>query len=262
MGTKATYEQEGRLSRAVRNLVDKSVVGVLDIEAVIGQVQQISDGKFAVAANLPDWYVSPELRLAQARQLNKQRKWGFKEADFPSVPEDTTKLWLLVVNLPGKGGKAALQRTVDDKWDLIEAPAGYTKYRSSELLTDPDHLRLAPGYDFTTGVYWVEFDPDTYQGKSPEVALKQADDNSERLAGTEVLDAIWQFPDWSLTWFRSGKPAPNLSGLQFRWDDGTVWSSVLYVLRWDVSRELKLHARWAGHGSSFWASPRVSGVRN
>ena len=220
-------------------------------------LQCVVDPSIRKSAVLPDWYVSPELRLERALQLNKQRKWGFRDTNFPTVPADTGKLWLLVVNLPSKGGKTALQRTVDDRWDLIDAPTGYTKYRNSALLTDPDHLRPAPGYNFVPGIYWVEFDPDAYQGKSPATALKQPQNNRERLAGTEVLDAIWQFPDWVLTWLRNGKPAPYLSGLQFCWDEKFDWSDVLYVNRWDDYRRVYLDSGWAGSANDSWASPRV-----
>lgn len=255
----ATVEQLFSVQARQNEIWRRLKAGSLNVDDVLAATQGILDCVYPtpLAHPLPDWYVSPELRLEQARQYNEQRKWGFSDTDFPSVPSDTGKLWLLVVNLPGKGGKAALQRTVDDRWELIEAPAGYTKYRYPELLTDPDHLRLAPGYDFTPGIYWVEFNPDAYQGKSPEAALQQSQVSGELLAGTEVLDAIWQFPGWVLTWFKDGKAAPNLSGLQFRWDDGSAWLYVLCVSLWDDDHRLELNALRADDAYDGWASPVV-----
>ncbi len=231
--------------------------GSLNVEDVLDATQGILDGIYPTrpVSALPSWYVSPELQLVRAFQANTERKWGFAEGAFPVLPPDSTKLWLLVVKLPNKGRVKGLQRTFDDRWDLIEAPAGYTKWRSSEFLTDPDHLRLAPGYEHTPGIYWVEFEPGTYQGKSPQAALEQS---AGDLVGTEALDAIWQFPDWSLSWFVDDTPAPNLSALQFRWDKtSTDWSRVPYLDRWDGRRRLGLRARWADDDGPSWASPSV-----
>lgn len=205
-------------------------------------------------SQLPSWYCSPEKQLEKAYAANAQRDWGFAESDFPTVPEDLTKLWLLVIKLSGKGRKKALQRTFDDRWELVQSPGGYTKWRDAEFRTDPNHLRMAPGYDFTPGITWVQFDPEAFPGKSPKTALAEGDG---WLAGTEVLDAIWQFPDWPLSWFRDGKCAPNMSALQFRWDKEAAWSHVPFVHRWDGGRQLELYARLAGYAAPRWASAVV-----
>lgn len=231
--------------------------GSLNVEDLLNVQQGLLDGVYSTRPVLPPWYTSPESRLEWARQLNVERDWDFRDEDFPLIPEDRTKRWLLVIKLPDKGKRKGLQRTFDDRWDLAEAPEGYTKWCRPDFRTDPDHLRMAPGYDFTPGITWVEFDPEAFQGKSPEAALERSQDGNSRLAGTEILDAIWQFPDWLLTWFMDGKPAPNLSGLQFRWDKGSSWSLVPYLHWWDDDRRLELGAGWAGLANGYWASPVV-----
>lgn len=209
--------------------------------------------------SMPRWYVDPEPRLALAIRANDERQWGFTAADFPSVPEDSDRLWLLVINLPDKGGKKGLERTVNELWDVIEPPSGYTKYRDPNFSADPDHLRLAPRYEYRPGIYWAEFDADAYQRLPPKAALKQSQFDHVRLGGTEVLMAVWQFPDWPLSWFNNGKPAPNLSGLRFRWRENAAWSGTPYLNRRDGIRQLGLFVHWAVNVSPDWASPVVGG---
>lgn len=226
-------------------------------ELAIGMIRALQQQRVP-----PTWYVAPMLQLERAFQANSQHSWGFVQSDFPTVPEDTSRLWLLVVNLHGNAEQEGLQRTFDAKWNIIVPPSGYTKYRDPTFRTDSDHLRLAPGQTFTPGIYWVEFEPDAYLGMSPKAALTQSTIDGVTPAGLAVIDAVWQFPDWTLDWFKNGTPAPNLMGLQFRWDEEADWSYVPYLNRRGGGRLLKLNARWAALAHRHWSSPVVRRVLN
>lgn len=275
MGIKLNYEQKGRLGDRLAELRRVTANGTRDYDWVMDAVQSLIDGKYSNSAvtvepsdpvgavvpqtsvfvnypdpTLPSWYVSPELRLEVALRANRDRGWGFAEADFPSLPEGPG-VWLLAIKLARKGRLKGLQRTFDDRWDLITGP----KWRDPGLKSDSEHLCLAPGYEYVPGVQWVPFDPNGFAGLSPTQALSQSTGD---LAGTEVLDAAWQFPEWKTCWFRDGNVAPNMSALQYRWSTAYAWAFSPCLYR--VDAELNLYACSAGYADPHWGSPRLRGV--
>jgi hypothetical protein len=203
---------------------------------------------------LPAWYISPEHQLERVKQLNVQRKWGFVDADFPSVPANfvprtDTEVLLFVGNLPQFKKLSSFRRTFNELWDLIVPPRGYSK------ICVVDQMRRVPGYQCRPGFYWVAFDPNAYHKLSPKAALEQSKVEGLKLAGLEVLWAALLFPDWAASWNGRSSPYPNLSGLQSKWQK--LWSGVPYFRRWDDGRRLKLHADGADYAGDGWSSPSV-----
>ncbi len=245
--------------------------GSLDPDNVRKALQDIIEGKFPeiklpkaaithVLAKQPSWYVSPEDQLKKVKAFNAALDWGFVTENIPAIPgswqHNPNEVLMLAVSLPPKGRKSGLHHTFDELWNLIEAPDGYTKWRWEELKATAKLLRQAPGYDYTPGIRWVVFNPNAYHGKSPEAALKQSKEDSVQLAGLEVLMAALLFPTWTTSWNGGSSPYPNMSALQFYWN--SRWSVVPYLCRWVGSRQLRLHADWAGYAYGGWSSPSVT----
>lgn len=206
---------------------------------------------------LPDWYVMPHIRLKWALQANTEHQWGFVKSDFPAAPEGPTKFWLLEINLPGKGKKAGLQRTVDEFYELIDLPRGYVKQHARDFRTDSDCLRLAPGYKHRRGIRWVELDLDAYPGMSSTQALMQSKLDGVQLIGAGAFAAVWQFPEWISSW----EPL-DLPGLQFRKNDGEEWDSVPTLCRWSGTDEFGLMPHPAKRGYSDSVSSSIRECKN
>lgn len=135
-------------------------------------------------------------------------------------------------------------------WSLVELD-GYTTERHFEQgVSLRFALGMKPGL---TEPRLVHFDPNSYQGLVPEVALEQARKDNIPLAGIEVAEMLFVEPKWALEWNGTNHPYPNCSGLQF----GSDWSLVPCVNRWDDGRQLVLDVGWAGIASGRSASPSV-----
>ena len=217
-------------------------VGFTDVEiARIIKEPNLASAMYAaiqpkIVATMSSWYVSPEQQLVRARQL-------WPNAVLPEPPKEftpRTKSEVLLLHVPD---------TFDSLWDKVDAPTGYTKYRSDSVKSDKRNLRLAPNVPNRTEPVWLAFDPEHGKGARPDSLWGQSD-----LAASEVLSALIQFPEWSLAWF-NGASAPNLLGYQLKYDGS--WSIVPYLYRWLDDRRLRLDANWAGNDSSIFASPSV-----
>jgi|GEM_PF-6093911 len=265
--------QKGRLDDQLLELRRVVVNGTRDLREVTEAVQALIEGRRMVAVDpnatvevidlstfeaypattaLPDWYVDPGLRLEAALRANRDRGWGFAEANF-QAPPDVDGILLLVVKLARQGRKlGGLQRTFDDRWNLMDGP----KWVVPGFQTDAKHLRLALGYQWQPEVYWAQFEPNAFVNVSPSGAL---DEHTYDLAGTEVLDAAWQFPEWKACWFGDGNVAPNMAALQYHWDGAeAAWAFSPYLDR--RGAWLDLDARSAGDAHPLWGCPRVRRV--
>lgn len=238
-----TIEQLAGITAQHNEIVKRVGNGSLDPGSVKRALQDIIEGKFVVPAwSPPSWWRSPEQQLARAHQL-------WPNAVLPEPPAEftpRTKSEVLLLHVPD---------TFDRLWNLVKAPAGYTKYRWDGVKSDRANLRLAldknghtDKVEYTQPV-WLAFDPKHGKGECPDSFWGQAD-----VAASEVFSALIQFPEWPLAWF-NGASAPNLSGYQLKYDTG--WARVPYLDRWDDGRQLKLTDCWAGKRDDYWASPSV-----
>lgn len=217
--------------------------GSLGIDDVLAATQGILDGVYPVkpavthvSDDQPSWYVSPEHQLERAHQL-----WPMLA--FPEPPKDfvpATDTEVLLLHVP---------ETFDGLWNKVNAPEGYTKWRSDYVKDSKKTLRLAPNKVEYTEPVWLGFDPECGKGIAPNQLWGQPN-----LAASEVFSALIQFPDWPLAWFK-GASAPNLAGYQLK--GGAGWSVVPCLRRWGGDRRLWLSGSWAGDGPDRWASPSV-----
>ena len=188
-----------------------------------------------VTATLSSWRVSPEQQLVRARQL-----WPNVILPAPKEFIPRTKSEVLLLHVPD---------TFDSLWGKVDAPTGYTKHQWTSVKSDKLNLRLSPNKREFTQPVWLAFDPEHGKGERPDSFWGQSN-----LAASEVLSALIQFPNWSLSWF-NGASAPNLTGYQIRFD-GTGWSNMPYLYR--LNRDcLLLRARSASSVDSNCASPSV-----
>lgn len=210
--------------------------GSLDFSAVKRSLQDIIEGKLPQMRNWnpPSWWRTAEQQLDYARQL-------WPRLAFPELPKEftpRTKSEVLLLHVP---------EAFDGLWNKVDAPEGYTKWRSGRIKDKEKSLSLAPNKVEYTEPVWLGFDPEYGKGIAPNQLWGQPN-----LAASEVLSALIQFPDWSLSWF-NGASAPNLAGYQI----GAGWSSVPYLGRWGGGRQLGLGDVWAGSALGDWASPSV-----
>ena len=127
-------------------------------------------------------------------------------------------------------------------------------YETVRYFNESQPLRFADGMQPPNhGPRLVHFDPNTYQGDSPESALKKAKRDKVRLAGIEVAEMLFVEPEWALEWNGKDHPYPNCSALQL----GADWSSVPYLGRWGDGGRLGLSGGWAARRGDRWSSPSV-----
>lgn len=183
---------------------------------------------------------------------------GFRPEDIPSAPTSERQL-ILAVYLPDKDGEPGWLRTLRDWWQF-DCFRRANNWLWSDFKFDTSHLRLVPGVEYTPGIFWVEYEPNAYLGKSPEQVLKLAEDDGVQLAGAEPIMAAVLLDDYVGSWSSGNGAVPNLTAYQYNEErsNRTAWSHVPYPHR-GVSR-LGLCADWAGYAYDRRSSPVVRRV--
>ena len=230
----ATIKQLVGITAQYNEIFKRVGNGSLDPDAVKRAFQRIIEGTLPFMINPPAWWRSPEQQLEKACQLWPNITPPSPPANF--IPRTNTEVLLLHV-----------PRSFDELWDAIVAPDGYTVWRWDDSMKDGNHLQLAPNVPNRTEPVWLAFDPEHGRGGRPESFWGQSN-----LAASEVLSAIIQFPNWSLSWF-NGASAPVLGGYQFR---DSRWS-VPFICRWDETRQLRLYDYCAANADDDLALPAV-----
>lgn len=225
-------------------IVDRVASGSLDPEGVKQALQNIIDGKLPsiVHKTPPRWWRSTDQQLARAREL-----WpGMELPDPPRVFEARTSTEVLLLHVPD---------IFSGFWWKIALPQGYTKH-FMENVTEADE-RLRGQSRIYLHPVWLAFDPENGRGEPPrDVYLRSRRD---RLAASEVLSAVIQFPDWCLSW-PEGDAAPCLSGNWLPNDDGLP--DVLYLDLWESDKKLYLVAGKATDSHEDWASPSIRALNS
>lgn len=205
-----------------------------DIKRIMGERKDLLFklyGDLHPSPSMP-WYVSPDKQLKKARQL-------WPHLTLPTPPRTFRPI------VPGEVPLIHIPDTFNSLWNKVCVPPGYTKCCQKGIRTDREDLQLTPGkYEFAEPV-WVGFNPEYGKGVQPKLLLGEP-----HLAASEVLSALIQFPNWSLSWF-NGASTPCLTGYQFR------RTNVLRLIRWRDSHEVGLTYEWADHRDEEMASPSV-----
>lgn len=105
-----------------------------------------------LASPLPQLFVSLEVQLANVRNWNQMRGWGFTDSDFDSIdltPGDHSGLVVdvIAVFLPDQGKTSRIQRTFEELWDIASSISSRTSGATGSLKSDPKHLRLLDGIE-------------------------------------------------------------------------------------------------------------------
>ncbi|HYG84065.1 MAG TPA: hypothetical protein VD907_04250 [Verrucomicrobiae bacterium] len=199
----ATPEQLSRLHAQVSELVTGVHSGSLDPDRTLVALQAILETRnpenitavISDTTNTPSWYISPKRQLEKAAQL-------WPAAALPAPPEQFVPLTtseVLLLHVPD---------TFENLWCNITPPPGYTKRNGGA--GRKRKLNPAPNIRRHEEPVWLAFDPEHGKGKPPQELW-----GNPRLASTEVLSALIQFPDWCLAWGNSASP-PSLSGCRCR----------------------------------------------
>lgn len=181
--------------------------------------------------------MSPKQQLIRARML-----WPDVALPPPCTEfAPATSSEILLLHVPD---------SFNSLWLRVATPEGYAKHHWKNILgSNGKCLRTAPNkVDFTKPT-WVAFDPEHGRGKNPDKFWDQTN-----IASTEVLSALIQFPDWSLSWPDKAS-TPSLSGCRIKC--GRSWSYVPYLQRRDDVRHLELGCHWSGGVNDFRSSPSV-----
>lgn len=252
----------GKFDQFKRVLAEADLDGEL-VDAVLRQ-PKLADGMVGwlreqLAPPLPELFVSLEVQLANVRNWNQMRGWGFTDADFDAIdltPLNHTGLVVdvIVVYLPDKGKTSGIQRTFEELWDIASSIQPYN-WRYESLKSDPKHLRLLDGIEHTPGIRRVTLDLganwDTTNG------IRPVDVRGKDSVHAEALAAAAHFPGWVQAMDVERVPYVWLPGYQVTLPGGEAWRLVPY-LNWDsVYGKVNLSAHWDDYRNYSWACPVV-----
>lgn len=209
--------------------------------------------------DLSKLFVSLEVQLANVRNWNQMRGWGFTDADFDAVdltPGDHSGLVVdvIVVYLPDQGKTSGIQRTFEELWDIASSiqPG---KWRYDSLKSDKKHLRLLDGIEHTPGIRRVTLDLganwDTTNGIRP-IDVRGTDS-----VHAEVLAAAAHFPDWIQAMDGERVPYVWMPGYQVTIPGHEAWRGLPYLYWGSAGRKVGLCADWDGYPGYGWACPVV-----
>lgn len=244
MGTKPTDAELGQLAKMYGRGWELLVNGSrtkADLQAFIEgrvasepQLQKSTRGLVsrALIAGSPPWYVVPERQLEYVRKLNRKRRWGFKDADFPEIPDENLdvfyrlsmeKVLLLAVYLPGKGNVSGMQRTFEEHVcvirNVLESECGLFWQASG---VDANSMRLKCR-EHRPGLRWVVYDYAAHYRLAGHAVADLWDVDASNLAASEVLSAVMLFPEYwhSMLGLHAVTPRPLLAGYELP----NVWNA-------------------------------------
>lgn len=252
--------RKGEVDQFERHLVDKGNLSAEEVRAVLRNPDLAQTMVEALREQMaPPLFVSPEVQLANVRQWNDARDWGFTEADFPSVPDGLSlagalEVLVLAVYLPSKGtGRNHVPshvRTAQALWDIARHRQP-NSWQWDSLHLDADHLRLLEGIEpsHEPGIRWVMVDLGAHW--NGQDGIRPCDVRSKDSAHAEVLAAAAHFPDWVQAMNGTDVPYVWLPGYQVTLPGEVAWTEVP-VLYWNsVISLVYLSAGWAD--SRYWS---------
>lgn len=235
-----------------------------DMVETIIRKPQLADGMVGwlceqLAPPMPELFVSLEVQLANVRNWNQMRGWGFTDSDFDSIdltPVEHSGLVVdvIAVYLPDQGKTSGIQRTFEELWDIASSLQP-NNWRYESLKSDKKHLRLLDGIEHTPGIRRVTLDLganwDTTNG------IRPMDVRGKDSVHAEALAAAAHFPDWVQAMDGERVPYVWMPGYQVTIPGNEAWRYLPY-LYWDRDdREVKLDAGWDAYRDCNWACPVV-----
>jgi hypothetical protein len=252
----------GKFDQFKRVLAEADLDGEL-VDAVLKQ-PQLADGMVGwlreqLAPPLPELFASLEVQLANVRNWNQMRGWGFTDADFDAIdltPSSHSGLVVdvIAVYLPNQGKTSGVQRTFEELWDIASSIQP-NKWRYDSLKSDPKHLRLLDGIEHVPGIRRVTLDLganwDTTSG------IRPMDVRGKDSAHAEILAAAAHFPNWVQAMDGERVPYVWMPGYQVTFPGREAWRHVPNLYWYSVDREVSLSASWDDGQHYYWAYPVV-----
>lgn len=255
----------GKFDQFKRVLAEADLDGEL-VDAVLRQ-PKLADGMVVwlreqlnpPAPDLSELFVSLEVQLANVRNWNQMRGWGFTDADFDSIdltPVEHTGLVVdvIAVYLPDQGKTSGIQRTFEELWDIASSiqPG---KWRYESLKSDKKHLRLLDGIEHVPGIRRVTIDLGA--NWDPQEGIRPMDVRGPDSVHAEALAAAAHFPDWVQAMDGERVPYVWMPGYQATIPGDGAGRSVP-CLGWDqFDREVRLYASWGDYRHYYWSCPVV-----
>ncbi len=209
--------------------------------------------------DLSELFVSLEVQLANVRNWNAMRGWGFTDADFDAIDVTPVEHSGLVVDviavyLPDQGKTSGIQRTFEELWDIASSVQP-SKWRYESLKSDKKHLRLLDGIEHTPGIRRVTLDLganwDRQNGICP------IDVRGKDSVHAEALAAAAHFPDWIQAMDGERVPYVWMPGYQVTIPGNGAWRYVPSLHWYSGRRGVGLSAGWGDSRRCRWACPVV-----
>lgn len=161
--------------------------------------------------------VFPDDQIANVKQWNRDRGWGFtdneiavaatKVASLPSPDPLRVRLPVLVPYLDSVG------KTFEELVGIMTSLHSPTR-RDAELTSNEEGLRLLPGIMHSRGLTWEVIGLQSNHGAAPAIC------QGENSAHAGVLAAACHLPGWVQQLGTRDVPEVALAGYQIRWGLG------------------------------------------
>jgi hypothetical protein len=201
-------------------------------------------------------------QLANIRQWNTERSWGFSAADFHSVDltararNDPLVVDVVAIYLPDTAERSGVLRTCQELWTVAAEQQPHTWswdwYRDS-WQDIPKPVRLIDGLVHRPGIRRVTIDLSAsyVPGRHVRPSTLRGPDS----AHAEVLAAAAHFPRWVRAMDGDNVPYTWLLGYEVMMR-GQRTPLRLPALSWnDLRQTMSLTAAWVNHSFSGWAAP-------
>jgi hypothetical protein len=207
-------------------------------------------------------FSSLRTQLANVREWNEERRWGFSADDFdsvdltPRVQDKPLVVDLIAVYLGGNTELNGVRRTCHELWTVAAEQQPHAWSWESHWDKWRDYLkpvRLLNGIVHRPGIRRVTVDLGAYF--EPGRYLRPSSVRSQYSAHAEVLAAAAHFPRWIRAMDGETVPYTWISGYEVMfWNRPRL--ERLPALSWSkLRRTMSLTAAWAEHSFSGWAAP-------
>jgi hypothetical protein len=207
-------------------------------------------------------FSSLRTQLANVREWNEERRWGFSADDLnsvdltPRVENKPLVVDLIAVYLTGDAELNGVRRTCHELWTVAAEQQPHTWSWESHWGKWKDYIkpvRLLNGIVHRPGIRRVTVDLGAYF--EPGRHLRPSSVRSQYSAHAEVLAAAAHFPRWIRAMDGKNVPYTWISGYEVMfWNRPR--SERLPALSWsELRRTMSLTAAWAEHSFSGWAAP-------
>jgi hypothetical protein len=207
-------------------------------------------------------FSSLRTQLANVREWNEERGWGFSADDLDSVdltPRAVDKplvVDLIAVYLGGNAELNGVRRTCHELWTVAAEQQPHTWSWESDWSEWKDYLkpvRLLNGIVHRPGIRRVTVDLGAYF--EPGRYLRPSSVRGQCSAHAEVLAAAAHFPRWIRAMDGENVPYTWISGYAVMFANRPRFDR-LPALSWSaLRRTMSLTAAWAEHSFSGWAAP-------